>query len=75
LNSLHAQNPVTIRRIYPRRNSLHRPRIGTKPTGEKNVFQNWPASCSPKAVGELVLENPPRRDIYKIIGIIFETDS
>jgi rhamnogalacturonyl hydrolase YesR len=36
----------------------------------KTVFQDWPARCNPKAVGELVSENLLKRDIYKINGKI-----
>jgi rhamnogalacturonyl hydrolase YesR len=34
------------------------------------AFQNWPANCNPKAVGELVSENLLKRPIYKIGGKI-----
>jgi hypothetical protein len=56
LNSLHAQNRVTIRRIYPRRNSFHRPRIGTKPISEK---------CFSKLAGELQPESRRRTGLGK----------
>jgi rhamnogalacturonyl hydrolase YesR len=42
----------------------------TKSQSAKNVFQNWPTNCDPKAVGELVSSNLLQRDIYKINGKI-----
>ncbi len=42
----------------------------TQNQSAQKAFQNWPANCDPKTVGELVSSNLLQRDIYKINGKI-----